>query len=60
MSKFNIGSIQSANININMGKGERYDIEKLSVNIDGKDVVVDKKVSMKVENGVLLITTENE
>lgn len=58
MTKFNIGSIQSAIVNISMGNGEEHEIGKLSVNIDGKDIVVDKKVNMKIENGVLLITTE--
>lgn len=56
MSNFNIGTINNATISL--GNGENLNVKKLSVKIDGKLVIDEKEISVKVENGSMLITTK--
>lgn len=54
MSIFNFNTINNANVSL--GNGETVNVKKMSVKVDGKLVVTDKEISVKIENGTLVIT----
>lgn len=54
MSKFNIGSIQNATINLS--NGEELNVQKLDVEINGKKVAKGVPVKAHIEKGVLIIS----
>ena len=57
MSTYNFQSINNATISL--GNGEQFNIKKLSVKIDGKLVIENKEIEMKIIDGVLIINSIN-
>ena len=56
MSEFNFNEMKNATISLS--NNEKFNFKKLSISVNGKIVVKEKKVSTKIEDGVLIIETK--